>query len=84
MILLILEALYAAPLNLLINSGALSVEAISTHAILSANAIEKIQKSRIKKITITNSIHHKQLPNNFKIIDLTNTFKSGIDYLFNA
>lgn len=70
--------------ELLINSGALSVEAIATHAILSANAIEKIQKSRIKKITITNSIHHKQLPNNFKIIDIANTFKSGIDYLFNA
>lgn len=70
--------------KLLINYGAISVEAIATHAILSENAIEKIQKSKITKITITNSISHHQLPNNFKIIDITHTLKGGIDYLFNA
>ena len=70
--------------ELLINAGALSVEAIVTHAILSGNAIEKIQKSQIKKITITNSISHQQLPNIFKIIDITHTLKGGIAYILKA
>lgn len=70
--------------ELLINSGALSVEAIATHAVLSDNALEKIKKSKIKKIIITNSISHQHLPNIFKIIDITHTFKSSIDYMFKA
>jgi len=51
--------------DLLIKKGATSVEAIITHSVLSNNAIEKIEKSKVDKIYTTDSIYHIELPSKF-------------------
>ncbi len=51
--------------ELLINKGAKSVEAIITHAVLSGDAIKKIEKSKVNKVYVTDSIYHKKLSNKF-------------------
>jgi ribose-phosphate pyrophosphokinase len=53
---------------LLLNSGAKSVEAIITHAVLSSGSVENILGSKIKKVHITDSILHKNLPDIFNIL----------------
>jgi ribose-phosphate pyrophosphokinase len=42
--------------DLMIERGALSVRAITTHGLLSGNAIEKIEKSKLEQLIITDSI----------------------------
>ncbi|MFA9290624.1 MAG: ribose-phosphate pyrophosphokinase [Solirubrobacteraceae bacterium] len=49
--------------NLMIEKGAKSVRAISTHGILSGNAIERINKSQLKELIITDSIPLKDISN---------------------
>lgn len=56
--------------EILMQNGALSVEAIATHAVLSGNAEEKIMNSVIKQITIANSIEHLRLEAKFKTVDV--------------
>lgn len=51
--------------ELLMEKGAKSVEAIITHAVLSGDAIKKIEKSEVSKVYVTDSIYHKKLPNKF-------------------
>ncbi len=46
--------------NLMIEKGALSVRAIITHAILSGDAYDKIEKSKLKELIITDSIPLKR------------------------
>ena len=50
--------------------GANNIYACATHAILSRDAINKIQKSPITKLFITDSIHHQVLPDIFQIVSL--------------
>lgn len=54
----------------LMQAGAFSVEAMVTHAVLSRQAIEKLEDSVIKKITVTNSIEHTYLSNKFRVIEI--------------
>lgn len=42
--------------DLLIERGAISVRAICTHALLSGNAYERIEKSKLKELIVTDSI----------------------------
>ena len=53
--------------ELLINKGAKSVCAIVTHAVLSNDAMKKIEHSKISKIHITDSISHNKLTNKFTV-----------------
>lgn len=46
--------------DLMIERGALSVRAICTHAILSGNAYEKIEKSKLEELIVTDSIPSKK------------------------
>ena len=49
-------------------NGALDVYVFITHGVLSGNAIEKIKKSKIKKLIITDTIDNsKRIKNNSKI-----------------
>ena len=49
-------------------SGAVDVYVFITHAVLSGEAIEKIKKSKIKKLIITDTIDNfKKIKNNNKI-----------------
>jgi ribose-phosphate pyrophosphokinase len=45
--------------DLMIERGALSVRAICTHAILSGNAYEKIENSKLEELIVTDSIPSK-------------------------
>ncbi|PCJ22161.1 MAG: phosphoribosylpyrophosphate synthetase [Rickettsiales bacterium] len=51
--------------ELLLAAGALSVEAIITHAVLSGDAVSKVENSGIKQIYISDSICHNRLPPKF-------------------
>jgi len=46
--------------NALTNQGASEVYCYVVHGVLSGKAVEKIQKSKLKKIIITNTIYNKQ------------------------
>ncbi len=56
--------------QLLMKSGALSVEAIATHAVLSGQAVANLEQSEIKKITVTGSIEQANLPGKFVVVDI--------------
>jgi len=56
--------------ELLIQKGALSVEVLVTHAVLSDQAVAKIMASAIKQITVTNSIEQVDLPSKFNVVDI--------------
>ena len=56
--------------NLMLEKGAVSVRAICTHAIFSKNAIDKIEKSKLKELIVTDSINHS-ITRNSKIKVLT-------------
>lgn len=49
-----------AAANLLKQHGALSIHIFATHALFSGNAIEKINKSEIDKVIVTNSVPNKK------------------------
>ena len=46
--------------DLMVERGAKSVRAIATHALLSGDAYEKIEKSKLKELIITDSIPQKK------------------------
>ena len=69
-----------------INKGAKSVTAIATHGVLSDPAIDRIEKSDIKKVIITDTISvpkHK-LIDKLKIISVSNIFGQAVDRVHNG
>ncbi|MFT7407936.1 MAG: ribose-phosphate pyrophosphokinase, partial [Flavobacteriaceae bacterium] len=60
--------------DLMIDRGALSVRAITTHAILSGDAYEKIEKSKLTELIVTDSIPLKQHSNKIKVIGCADLF----------
>lgn len=56
--------------NKLKELGAKSVEAFITHGVLSLNAVEKIEKSNLDKLVITDSIPLKSSSNKIQVISL--------------
>ena len=66
--------------DLLLKKGANSVEAIITHAVLSQDAITKIEDSKVANIYITDSIYHQNLPNKFTIIPIHELISSALKY----
>lgn len=60
--------------DLLVQCGALSVEAFASHAVLSGQAASDLENSPLKKITITNSITHENLPSKFEILNIAPLF----------
>jgi ribose-phosphate pyrophosphokinase len=64
--------------ELLIKKGALSVEACVTHPVLSADAVERIEASAIKRIFVTNSIPTATLPAKFYVIQIEELLKDAI------
>ena len=69
-----------------INKGAKSVTAIATHGVLSDPAIDRIEKSDIKKVIITDTISvpkHK-LIDKLKIISVSNIFGQAVDRVYNG
>tara|TARA_B100000941_G_scaffold192539_1_gene139345 strand:- start:205 stop:534 length:330 start_codon:yes stop_codon:yes gene_type:complete len=63
--------------NLMLEKGAVSVRAICTHAILSKNATDKIEKSKLKELIVTDSINHSITRNSkIKVLSCADLFAS--------
>ncbi|POS01832.1 ribose-phosphate pyrophosphokinase [Flavobacterium croceum DSM 17960] len=60
--------------DLMIERGALSVRAICTHAILSGNAYEKIEASKLSELIVTDSIPLKKQINKIKVVSCAPLF----------
>lgn len=67
--------------DVLIAEGAKDVLAIVTHGILSGNAIEALNGSKLKKIVVTNTVPHedkKELCDRIETIDISPTVSEAL------
>ncbi|MBT8263974.1 MAG: ribose-phosphate pyrophosphokinase [Eudoraea sp.] len=60
--------------DLMMERGALSVRAITTHGLLSGNAYEKIEKSKLSELIITDSIPSKSKSDKIKVLSCADLF----------
>ena len=60
--------------DLMIERGAISVRAIATHALLSGNAYERIENSKLSELIVTDSIPLKQYSDKVRIISCAELF----------
>ncbi len=60
--------------DLMIEKGALSVRAICTHAILSGDAYEKIENSKLSELIVTDSIPLKKESNKIRVLSCAPLF----------
>ena len=60
--------------DLMVERGAKSVRAIATHALLSGDAYEKIEKSKLKELIITDSIPQKKTSKKIKVLTCSKLF----------
>ncbi|RFN59486.1 ribose-phosphate pyrophosphokinase [Marixanthomonas ophiurae] len=60
--------------DLMMERGALSVRAICTHPILSGNAYERIEKSKLEELIVTDSIPLSQESKKVKVLTCANLF----------
>lgn len=60
--------------DLMIERGALSVRAITTHGLLSGNAVEKIEKSKLEQLIITDSIPVSRTSDKIKVLSCADLF----------
>lgn len=60
--------------DLMIERGAKSVRAITTHALLSGNAYERIEKSQLAELIVTDSIPLKQNSEKIKVLSCADLF----------
>ena len=64
--------------EMMIASGAKSVRAICTHAILSGNAHENIANSSLNELVVTNSLPLQKINKKIKVLDVSNLFAQTI------
>ena len=64
--------------EMMIASGAKSVRAICTHAILSGNAQENIANSSLNELVVTNSLPLQKINKKIKVLDVSNLFAQTI------
>jgi len=69
--------------DIMIGSGAISVRAISTHAVLSGPAYERINDSLLKEIIVTDSIPLKQECEKIKVLSVADMFADVIKKVYN-
>lgn len=67
--------------DVLMQQGALSVNAFITHAVLSGEAVTRIEQSTIERIYITDSILHKNLPSKFYVVPIVLSFANALKRL---
>ncbi len=60
--------------DLMIDRGAKSVRAICTHAILSGDAFEKIEKSKLEELIVSDSITSKKSHSKIKVLSCSKLF----------
>ena len=64
--------------EMMIASGAKSVRAICSHAILSGNAHENIANSSLNELVVTNSLPLQKINKKIKVLDVSNLFAQTI------
>jgi ribose-phosphate pyrophosphokinase len=64
--------------NLLMEKGANSVRAMITHPVLSGNAYENIEKSKISELIVTNTLPLKKESSKIKQISISELFATSI------
>lgn len=69
--------------DMMIDRGAISVRAIATHPVLSGNAYENIEKSKITEVIVTDSIPLKQQSDKIKVLSIAEIFADVIDKVYN-
>ena len=60
--------------DLMVDRGAKSVRAICTHALLSGNAYENIEKSKLKELIVTDSIPQQKKSDKVKVLTCSKLF----------
>ena len=60
--------------DLMMERGAKSVRAICTHALLSGNAYEKVENSKLKELIVTDSIPQKKVSKKVNVLTCANLF----------
>ena len=65
--------------DLMMERGAKSVRAICTHPILSGNAYERLENSKLEELIVTNSIPLKQESKKLRVLSCANLF-AGVMY----
>ncbi|MFN3341256.1 MAG: ribose-phosphate pyrophosphokinase [Flavobacteriales bacterium] len=69
--------------DMMLERGATSVRAICTHAVLSGNAYERIEKSGITELIVTDTIPLRQQSPKIRVITVANLFGDVINRLQN-
>ncbi len=69
--------------DLMIERGAKSIRAICTHAILSGNAVEKIENSNLLELIVTDSIPSKQSSQKIRILSCAPLFSEVMKNVHN-
>ena len=71
--------------DLLMEMGASSVRAVATHGVLSGDAVERIHKSALKELYITDTIAHPELADDekIKIVSMAPVFASIMHKVYN-
>lgn len=64
--------------EILKNHGAQEVHFLATHGIFCDNALQKISDSTLDSVIIANSIHHPNLPEKVKVIDVSSLFSNEL------
>ena len=65
------------------NAGAIKVYAAASHGVLSGQAIEKIQKSSLEEVVITNSITHDTDLPKIKVLSIASLLAEAITKIYN-
>jgi len=69
--------------DLMMKKGAISVRAVATHAILSGNAIEKINNSKLKELIISDTILKTHASSKIKIVTCATLFADVMEKVQN-
>jgi ribose-phosphate pyrophosphokinase len=69
--------------DLMIERGAISVRAITTHGLLSGDAYEKIEKSKLSELIITDSIPTRKDSNKVKVLSCADLFADVMERVHN-
>ena len=69
--------------DLMIERGAKSVRAICTHAILSGNAVEKIENSSLLELIVTDSIPSRQSSQKIRVLSCAPLFSEVMKNVHN-
>lgn len=65
--------------DMMIERGALSVRAICTHPVLSGNAYENLENSKIEELIVTDTIPLKQQSDKIKVLSVAPLFAQVIE-----